>query len=302
MGHIDVLLNKRLKSFLLDTKKLTFQGVKSFSVYNPSSSFFHNGKEYIFGRVEKKERKTDSWVILFKKKGHLWEPEYNFKHLRLEDPFITFIHEYFIFGGTEVKKNLFSKKVKFRTVFYLGKDVFSLKRFFDGPWGMKDIRLVELSTGEIGVFTRPMKGDFKRGRIGFVIVPTLKELSIEKIINAPLIDIPFSDNEWGGVNDAICLDKNTIGVLAHFACTKEGLEDKFYYPISFLYSIKGKKIKKTRILFTRDDLPWGDAKTSSLYHVIFPGGIQRNNEDFVIFVGVSDYESYRITLKNPFIS
>ncbi len=130
MGYINYLLDKYDKEKnSIKYNKLNFIGSKNFSIYNPSRQFSYQGEEYIFGRVEKKEEKSNSQIILFKKVGHFWEPEFKFKNLKLEDPFITYIDNKFVLGGTEVKKRIFSKKVKFRTVFYFGKDVFSLKRF-----------------------------------------------------------------------------------------------------------------------------------------------------------------------------
>lgn len=300
MGYIKYLLENKKEKNLIRYKKLNFKGIKNFSIYNPSRQFNYQDNEYLFGRVEKKEEKSNSWTLLFKKTGLFWEPEIKFKSLKLEDPFIAFIDNKFILGGTEVQKKIFSKKVKFRTVFYSGENPFSLKRFFEGPWGMKDIRLVQLDSKKIGVFTRPMSGKFKRGRIGFTIINSLNELTINLINEAQIIEIPLSETEWGGVNDAIKLNKDLIGVLAHFAFYKGKFKERFYYPVSFLFDVAEKKAFNFKILFTRADLPFGEAKDPFLYNVIFPGGIIKQKNEFKISCGVSDYETYEIILKNLF--
>jgi len=300
MSYINSLLKESQREKIIEYNKLNFRGVDNFSVYNPSALFYYQGKEYIFGRVEKKEEKSNSWVILFKKTGSFWEPEFKFKNLKLEDPFIAFIKDKFILGGTEVKKRLFSKKIKFRTVFYSGENVFSLKRFFEGPWGMKDIRLTQLDSGKVGVFTRPMGGKFKRGRIGFTIINSLNDLTIKVINEAEIIKIPFSEDEWAGVNDIIVINKNLLGILAHIACSKGKFKEKFYYPVSFCFDVYEKKVFNFKILFTRANLPFGLSKDPLLYDVIFPGGITKQKKEFKISAGVGDYEAYEIVLKNPF--
>lgn len=300
MDYINFLLKEYKKRNIIKYNKLNFKDVKNFSIYNPSGQFNYQGNEYILGRVEKKEEKSNSWIILFKKRGYLWEPEFKFKSLKLEDPFIAFINNKFFLGGTEIKKRIFSKKVKFRTIFYSGENIFSLKRFFEGPWGMKDIRLVQLNSGKIGIFTRPMKGKYKRGRIGFTIINSLNELTINIINEAKIIRIPLSEHEWAGVNDIIVLNENLLGILAHFAFYKGKFKERFYYPISFCFDISEKRAFNFKILFTRDDLPFGEAKDPFLYNVIFPGGIMKQEKKFKISIGVGDYEAYEVVLKNPF--
>lgn len=299
MNYINFLLKDYKKGNLIKYNKLNFKGIKNFRVYNPSAQFKYQNKAYIFGRVEKRKEKSNSLVILFKKAGSLWEPEFKFKGLRLEDPFIAFIENKFILGGTEVRKRIFSRKIKFRTVFYSGKNVFSLKRFFVGPWGMKDIRLVQLNSGKIAVFTRPLGGKFKGGRIGFTIINSLNKLTIKVIKEAKIIQIPLSEYEWGGVNDIIIINKNLLGILAHFAHFRGKFKEKFYYPISFCFDVREKKAFDFKILFTRADLPFGESKDSFVYNVIFPGGIMKHRS-FKISVGVGDCEAYEIILKNPF--
>lgn len=300
MSYINFLLKESEKENIIKYNKLNFKGVDNFSVYNPSASFNYLDKTYLFGRVEKKEEKSNSQVLLFKKNNLVWEPEFKFKNLKLEDPFIAFIENKFILGGTEVKKRFFSKKVKFRTVFYSGENVFSLKRFFEGPWGMKDIRLTQLDSGKIGVFTRPMGGKFKRGRIGFKVINSLNELTIKVINETKIIQIPLSNDEWAGVNDVLVINKNLLGILAHVACSRGKLKEKFYYPVSFYFDLLEKKAFNFKILFTRTDLPFGNSKDPFLYNVVFPGGITKQKKEFKISAGVGDYEAYEIVLKNPF--
>lgn len=48
---------------------LTFEGVEGYDVYNTSVPFMYEGKEYIFGRVERRNEWATSTVCLFSKKS-----------------------------------------------------------------------------------------------------------------------------------------------------------------------------------------------------------------------------------------
>lgn len=73
-----------------------------------------------------------------------------------------------IFGGVEVYPNHTihdPQGIGYRTVFYHGYDFSSLRKFAEGPDMMKDIRLVQLANGKLGVFTRPQGGLNGRGKM-----------------------------------------------------------------------------------------------------------------------------------------
>ena len=107
----------------------------------------------------------------------------------MQDPFVCFIGKLLVFGGVEVKEEK-DGKLSYKTVFYKGKDIFSLERFTEGPKYMKDIRLVDLKE-KIGVFTRPVGKEFLRGKIGFTIINNLSELTEENILKAKFICLFF---------------------------------------------------------------------------------------------------------------
>ncbi len=287
------------KSLLVNYKKLKFSGIsKKFDIYNPSKAFEFKGKKYIFGRVEKRRDWANSKVVLFKKNERgVWRRTWIFKPLKLEDPFITKIYGKFVFGGVFVRKS--AGKIGFKTIFYKGDSPFSLKKFAEGPWDMKDIRLIELESGKIGIFTRPQGRRYGLGKIGFTTIDSLDELNEEVINGAKLIRFPFKKGEWGGVNDVLLLKKDILGVFGHLAYSKDDGR-KFYYPISFKFDIKMRKIISLKLLFTRNDLPFGLPKNRFLYNVVFPGGIFLDKNQAQVYVGVGDSESYKIEIKNPF--
>ena len=52
---------------IYESSKLKFAGVDGYDVYNCSIPFLHQGKKYIFGRVEKRNEWAESLFICLKK-------------------------------------------------------------------------------------------------------------------------------------------------------------------------------------------------------------------------------------------
>ena len=83
---------------------LTFTGVDGYDVYNCSIPFTWEGREYIFGRVERREEWARSWVRLFEKSGKdTYALVPGSMIYQLEDPFIQMIHGELVLGGTSVE-------------------------------------------------------------------------------------------------------------------------------------------------------------------------------------------------------
>ena len=138
---------RHISEKIYESVKLTFLGIDGFDVYNCSIPFRWEGKEYIYGRVEKREEWARSWVRLFEKTG---KDEYTLvkDHMiyQLEDPYIAMIGDELTFGGTHVRKR--SGKIDtYYGYFYRGTDLNDLFYFTTGPNEMKDIRLVDLKDG-----------------------------------------------------------------------------------------------------------------------------------------------------------
>ena len=103
----------------------------------------------------------------FCRAGGVWVPRPNAPTFTLQDPFVTRIHGELIFGGVEIYPHpTIPGALGWRTNFYRGANIRELKQFTSGPNGMKDIRLVEMADGQIGVFTRP-QGEWGRGKLTY---------------------------------------------------------------------------------------------------------------------------------------
>lgn len=283
--------------------------MEGFDVYNCSIPFVWEGKEYIYGRVEKRDEWARSWVRLFEKTG---KDEYTLvrDHMtyQLEDPYISFIQGEIVLGGTHVRKRSGNIDT-FYCYFYRGTDLNDLNYYTTGPDYMKDIRLVELADGEIGVFSRPRNDEIKRkygtgAMIGFTTINTLDELTDEVIKTATPIDGIFGRDEWGGCNQAYLLENNTIGVIGHqcyIQPMKNGEALSVYVNISFEFDPQTLKVKNRKIIGTRSCYPKGPSKTPSLIDCTFASGIcMRNDGKADLYGGMSDAMEGRITIDYPF--
>ena len=294
---------------IYESAKLTFKGVEGYDVYNASIPFTWKGKDYIYGRVERRREWARSWVRLFESTGKdEWTLVPDSMIYQLEDPYIAIIGDTFVLGGTHVR-NKQSVVDTYYGYFYRGTDLADLYYFTTGPDYMKDIRLVELADGKIGVFSRPRSEEVRQkfgseSLVGFTIINNLDELSASVIENARYITGLFDNDEWGGCNQAYLLDNGLIGVIGH-KCYKEmlpgGQESLVYMNISFVFDPVNHKALDIKIIGTRSCYPEGPAKKPDLTDVAFTSGIVPRADGKVdLYSGIGDAEEGRIVIDNPF--
>ncbi|GBF71894.1 hypothetical protein PA598K_00107 [Paenibacillus sp. 598K] len=306
-------LAAQLRRFQSDTvyesAKLTFHGADDFDVYNISVPFEWNGRRYLYGRLERRSNWARSWVRLFEwQHDDVWAAVPEAMPYQLEDPFVSRIGDELVLGGTHVR---FSKG-KIDTVFgyfYRGRELTDLTYFTTGPAGMKDIRLVELPGGRIGVFSRP-KGEDIRSRygslslVGFTIIDRLEELSAEVIASAPYIPHLFGPDEWGGCNQAYYLDSGLIGAIGHIGHETRSAEGELlwaYHNLSFVFDPTTLELHDVRIIGTRASYPSGPAKKPRLAECAFAAGIvMRADGKAELYSGLGDTETGRIVIDDPF--
>jgi len=283
-------------------EKLIIENLLNKRIYNPSSPFKVGENFYLLCRVEDRTDNT-SETRLFQQKGDCWVLVKEAPVFNLEDPFITKLNEGILFGGVYVEWE--NGKVKFlKTAFYYGKDFFDLdpqKPFAYGPLMMKDIRIVQLKNG-LGVFTRTQGGEFLRSRICYLEIEKVEDLKNEGIFfQGKLINLPLNDEEWVGTNDVYFLDENNLGVLAHFAFQDK--DGNFHYQaISFIFNRKNFKVKNLKIIARRKNFPPGPYKDEKLKDVVFPGGLLKTEDNnYILYCGLSDEEIGVLKIKNPFM-
>lgn len=291
----------REKNYEIKGEKLEFTGVGNKDVYNITAPFEDDNDMVIAGRVEERDSEY-SQVVFFVFRDGKWQPRENTKTFSLQDPFVTKIGSELVFGGVEVFPHpTIENALWYRTVFYRGENINSLEKFAVGPDGMKDIRLIELPDGKIGVFTRPQGEIGGRGKIGFIIINSLDELNSEVIMKAELIEKQFIDEEWGGANEIHLLNNGLLGVLGHIArFDEEG--NRHYYPVVFAFNPNTKEVTEMKIFATRSNFPEGPAKRPDLVDVVFSGGIRRlENGKAEFYAGICDAEAHKILIPDPFL-
>lgn len=314
---------KQKQEKVYESVKLTFHGVEGFDVYNCSIPFTWEDKEYIYGRVEKREEWARSWVRLFEKTG---KDEYTVvrDHMiyQLEDPYISIVQGELTLGGTHVRKR--SGEIDtFYGYFYRGKDINDMLYFTTGPDFMKDIRLVELANGKVGVFSRPRNKEIEEkygsgAMIGFAVIDSLDGLTDEVILNAKPIEGIFEKGEWGGCNQAYMLSNGNIGIIGHQSfvqpvedaseesasrdITKPSKNDlQVYVNIAFEFNPETFEVTNRKVIGTRSCYPEGPSKLPSLIDCTFTSGIVlREDGKADLYGGMSDVEEGRITIDYPF--
>lgn len=282
--------------------KLVFSGVGDRDVYNITAPFLDEGEKVIAGRVESRFSER-SEVMFFVERGGQWVVRDGAPVFELQDPFVASIRGELVFGGVEVYFDSDDPHyvTSWRTVFYRGRSIRELKPFAKGPLTMKDIRLIDLQNGRIGVFTRPMPVGDARAMIGYVEIGELDELTEEAMGRAELLYGQFLKVEWGGANEAHLLKGGRIGVLGHIARMDEG-NIRHYYPMAFAFHPASGAHTPIKLIAARDMFPDGPAKRPDLKDVLFSGGLHRHDDGTAtLYTGVSDAEAHRIVIEDPFL-
>ncbi len=288
---------------------LTFHGVDGYDVYNCSLPFYWNDKRYMFGRVERRTEWMRSWIRLFEETGRdEWKLVSDSMIYQLEDPYISIIGDNLVLGGTHVRIKG-NELDTYYGYFYRGTIIDDLYYFTTGPDYMKDIRLVELVDGRIGVFSRPrseeiLKKHGSESMIGFSVINSLEELTAEVIENAPFIENLFEDGEWGGCNQAYLLDSGKIGVIGHLSYSytdSSGENQLAYMNMSFVLDPASMTVYNYKIIGTRDCYPAGPAKKPHLADCAFTTGIiMREDGKADLYSGLGDCKEGRMVIDYPF--
>lgn len=295
---------------IYDSAKLTFYGVDGNDVYNCSTIIRQDGKNYIFGRVEHRDRWADSTVMLFEETGKdTYRLVTDSKTYPLEDPFITKIHGEYILGGTHVKKTK-GKVDTFYAYFYRGTDLKDLVYFTSGPERMKDIRLVELESGKVGVFSRPRGKEIlekygSESMIGYEEIDSVDELDAGVIAGADYLPDVFREKEWGGCNQVNRLADGSLGVIGHLSerVEIENVTYSVYMNVAFSVNPRTMRCDDMKIIGTRTCYPEGPCKKEALRDCTFTSGITLREDGRVdLYSGIGDCEEGRITIDNPFLA
>lgn len=283
---------------------LHFGGVGDRDVYNITAPFSFDGKTFIAGRVEARDTESAETVFFARQADGIWRPHPNAPTFaKLQDPCITSISGELVIGGVEFPVELPGRDAPgWRMSFYRGTNFETLRPLLQGPDHMKDIRLVELANGRVGVCSRPQGTLGGRGQIGFATVDSLDELTATAIDAAPLLAGQFLSEEWGGANELHLLADGRLGVLGHIAWMQgSGLkEEKHYYPMTFILDPSNNEHSPLQIIASRNNFPDTAPKRPGLRDVIFSGGLLREGGETWLYAGLGDAAAGRVHIVDPF--
>lgn len=284
---------------------LRFAGVGGRDTYNITAPFQIGGEIVIAGRVEARGVELAETVFFTEGSDAVWRPRPGARRLaKLQDPCVARIGDEWVIGGVEFPVMLPGKeRPGWRMSFYRGRSLEGLEPFLQGPDHMKDIRLVELTDGCVGVCSRPQGVRGGRGAIGFTVADSLEELSAPSIDAAPMLTGQFLPQEWGGANELHRLSDGRLGILGHIAWMQErgAVEEKHYYPMAFTLDPRTGSHTPPKVIACREHFPSAPAKRPGLEDVIFSGGLVRNGDGTAwLYAGLSDAAAGRTLIGDPF--
>lgn len=307
---------------------LEVHGIKSDEIaYNPAVIVQRNtnkiarGVNIIAARVESLDSHWldpnlyDPHVIFFTQQNNVLVPipDTPVFH-KLEDPWATWLSGLngklqLLFGGVKVDFN--GKLPVITTQLYLAPSVQELD--VDNPIAeircMKDVRVAQLQTGKIAVFTRPMVGKAFPGRIGFTIINNIQDIG-KAVVYVKLLKFNIDKNVRIGANEAYAITKTEstgvvkelINVFCHVAITdptKQEENEIFDFdkgPIHYAgYQFELNPNHPYEEIITllkiadRSDFPINDQSSKGKRYddVIFPGGTGGPKET-QYFAGIED--------------
>lgn len=299
----DFELNKNVKAAKLEI----FHGVGNSYVYNPSVPFIFKGKEYIAARVENTEQ--DSHIVFFKKINDEWYKIESVK-LNLQDPSMTIVNGEYVLTGINVTwGDNITTFTTWKTDFYIFHNFDNIEYILSGPEHMKDIRILELKNGKVGVFGRP-QGDviFKKygkgiARITYTEFDEVRSITKEGIENAYPLEGQFEDDEWGGANHVFNLSDELIGVIGHHAYMTQvnNIDYRHYYTVAYTFNRVTKEIGEEKVIMSANCFPPHKMLRPDLEDVVFTSGIINNNDGTVIiYTGISDANVGTAIIDDPF--
>ncbi|NCA96536.1 MAG: DUF1861 family protein, partial [Methanomicrobia archaeon] len=242
---------------VIRTDRLTFIGVEGNDVYNISHAFEWKGETYIMGRVEKRHSEFSHSVLFRQVAPYIYQAT-DFAIGALQDPFVAFVDNQLLIGGTEIYPNSEGHIDSWRTVFFQGHDFDSMKKVIQAPLKMKDVR-INAHKGTYYVMSRPQGGVAKWGKIGFASTKDFSKITTEFIEKASLLEDLFNEKVWGGANQIHFLKNGLLGVLGHVAIMSEG-DVRHYYGMTFYVDPKTGQRGPMKIIAERSDFAPGATK------------------------------------------
>src|SRR5579864_1334135 len=175
---------------------VVLSGIDGLAGYNPSAPVANGQGPHVLVRAERRHVDYATWSIPFRACSvDAWEVDEDLPMLRLEDPLCSVIHGTLVVGGVRIVSRLRNSPL-WETVFMRGTSLADLEEFARSPAYMKDVRLVGLEDGRIGIFTRPWGGATRY--IGYTEIDHLDQLSSSTLAHARLLETQPVAGQWWG--------------------------------------------------------------------------------------------------------
>lgn len=286
-----------------DARLENFYGVDGLDVYNPTVPFEWDGKTVIGARVEARDSEQ-AQILFFEEKEDGWHLLKGTTPLPFQDPAVAFVDGELVVSGIEypVHVHYRGRDIPDGWVqrFYKGRDLYHLTHFIDGPALMKDIRLCQLKDGRLCFFTRPMEP--VKG-IGMVVFNSFDEYDAEALERQPVLEGQFLPEEWGGANQVMALNGDTVGIIGHKSYLDGEPESPMlhYNSTAFTVNLRDHTSTPSRIIATRSIFPDTPAKWEKVRDVVFTAGIRRLPDGKArLYTGISDCCVGSVVINWPF--
>lgn len=289
-----------------DAEIVPFEGPDGRDCYNPSLPFTLNGKEYILCRTQQHTGMYSTVYFFEKHSDGVWRVVPDACKFEMEDPAVAVIDGKVIISGVmPFFGDGITTFTTWHTMFYVANSITDVQFLTKGPSHMKDIRLVQLANGKIGIFSRPNGEEVIRkygylAKIGFTVVDKLQDITADAIENAPFINNFFLPDEWGGCNGVYVLKNGLLGIVGHKSYHTD--ENLHYYGTAFVFNPDTREFTDMKVIISRDCFPYCEPREPRLADVTFTSGLVRHGDGTAtVYSGLSDSAVGRATIEDPFI-
>lgn len=291
----DMLARFRARPRMGVGRLVTLDGLNGMDGYNPSGPVPDGAESRVFVRVEPRNVDFASWSVPFRQQTpYEWTLDPDLPMLRLEDPFVAIVQGEYVLGGVRITLRIGAHS-RWETVFFRGQTLLELEEFACSPAHMKDVRLLQLTDGSIGIFTRPWNNGARQ--VGFTRIDSLGELNKHVLAEAPLLPAQPTDGQWWGVNAAYPLPDGTVGVLGHIA-KLEGAQRRYFAIAFVLDSVSREILHGPDIVAERACFPPAPARREDLVDVVFPASFDADAG--LLYCGLSDSTIGVMPIQDPF--
>jgi hypothetical protein len=270
-------------------------------VYNPAP-FELDGRIHLLGRVEPHDGKI-SHLAFFSHNGDGSSLQYRLDlpvFEQSEDPFLKRINHRLVLGAVKVivtKQNGEVGVEASHTSISVGDRLDEFQPLVNGPQGMKDIRLFQMTGSRVGALTRPEDKVTGSKDVGLAILGSFGEVSSRVLAEAPVIPglrAPRQGEHRGG-NEGVALDNGFIGYLGHVARIGSDMYKEYYVETAQI-DPKTLETSQHKIVACPDCFPGFTPKTPQHERVVFPQGILNG----YLYAGLGDAACGVLKIGNPY--